>query len=101
MPVPPHRFVGDVRLDILIDGDEGMALFKGVTVDVSHFRPTSIPYPADVGSVDVRLVLGRDIIECGQLALCQEDDKPPWFLFGIDTKGVIPTHPYTPGRPVT
>ena len=87
LPIPMGVFEGEVDLNVLIRGDDGWVLFKDVKADVSMYPPTGHV------TTDARMVLGRDVIGCGELVRYQPDgpDHPTRFLFSVDTgTGVLP-----------
>lgn len=93
LPALP-TYEGTTSLTVPIHGDPGLVLFKNVDADVARLLPAGLPLPTNVG-----VVLGQDVIECGELVRYQGDGSDMWFLFIVDTgTGILPLNPYTPGQ---
>lgn len=76
--LPQRQPSGDTSVDILFrDEAGGLAVFNGVGVTIER----NLPFPLPDG---VWMVMGRDVIECGNLFL-QEEDGTYRFTFHVDT----------------
>ena len=91
-PLPPQVLSQDTTVNILFRGDDGWAVFRELPVTIERHAPSYIDTETEVS-----IVIGRDVIDCGDLWLYEDDDRMHQYLFNVNTGPDIRPLLYRPG----